>query len=111
MIERIFMQVNLAKREAEITLDNKDYDERLTNYQRKKWIENGLDPDVEEQNLKKQKDREEKERKKANKLRYEEQKKNSAELQTGDERFKNFQATKRPSTNDKKNTNKKVKTK
>lgn len=39
------MQVSVSKREAEIALDNKDFDERTHNYRRKKWIEDGLDPD------------------------------------------------------------------
>ena len=46
MVERIFMQVNVSRRENEITLDNKDFDERAQNYRRKKWIMDGLDPDV-----------------------------------------------------------------
>lgn len=45
LVERIFMQVSVSKREAEIALDNKDFDERTHNYRRKKWIEDGLDPD------------------------------------------------------------------
>jgi ATP-dependent RNA helicase DDX49/DBP8 len=48
-VERIFLQVNVAKREAEIQLDNKDFDERLHNYRRKKWMEDGLDPDAMEE--------------------------------------------------------------
>jgi ATP-dependent RNA helicase DDX49/DBP8 len=49
LVERIFLQVNVAKREAEIQLDNKDFDERLHNYRRKKWMEDGLDPDAMEE--------------------------------------------------------------
>lgn len=45
MVERIFMQVNVSKRECEMALDNKDFDERAQIYRRKKWIENGDDPD------------------------------------------------------------------
>lgn len=45
LVERIFMQVSVSKREAEIALDNKDFDERTHNYRRKKWIEDGLNPD------------------------------------------------------------------
>jgi len=45
MVERIFMQVSVSKREAEVKLDNKDFDERKRNYRRKKWLENDLDPD------------------------------------------------------------------
>lgn len=50
------MQVSVTKREAEIKLDNKDFDERATNYRRKKWIEDGLDPDAMERKIKKEKD-------------------------------------------------------
>lgn len=39
------MQVSVSRREAEIELDSKDFDERTHNYRRKKWIENDLDPD------------------------------------------------------------------
>lgn len=49
------MQVSVTKREAEIKLDNKDFDERATNYRRKRWIEDGLDPDVMELNMQKEK--------------------------------------------------------
>lgn len=58
MVERIFMQVNVARREQEINLDNNDFDERAQNYRRKKWIMDGLDPDeMEEKYRKKQKDK------------------------------------------------------
>lgn len=39
------MQVSVSRREAELEMDNKDFDERKHNYRRKKWIEDGLDPD------------------------------------------------------------------
>ena len=39
------MQVNFARREQEISLDNNDFDERAQNYRRKKWIMEGQDPD------------------------------------------------------------------
>lgn len=45
MVERIFMQVNVSKRECEMALDNKDFDDRAHNYRRKKWLQNGQDPD------------------------------------------------------------------
>ena len=45
LVERIFLQVSVSKREAEIKLDNKDFDERAHNYRHKKWIEEGFDPD------------------------------------------------------------------
>lgn len=47
--EKIFLQVSVTKREAEISLDNNDFNERAQNYRRKKWIEQGLDPDLMEQ--------------------------------------------------------------
>lgn len=56
------MQVSVTKREAEIKLDNKDFDERATNYRRKKWIEDGLDPDAMERQMKREKDARIKER-------------------------------------------------
>ncbi|XP_075165514.1 putative ATP-dependent RNA helicase Dbp45A [Haematobia irritans] len=58
MVERIFMQVNVSRRESEIQLDNNDFDERAQNYRRKQWILEGKDPD-EMENLyrKKQKDK------------------------------------------------------
>lgn len=57
------MQVSVSKREAEMELDNKDYDERSNNYRRKKWIEDGLDPDVMEDKFKKQQKDKERQRK------------------------------------------------
>lgn len=44
-VERIFMQVSVSKREAELSIDNKDFDEKIENYRRKKWVEEGKDPD------------------------------------------------------------------
>ncbi|KFB51001.1 AGAP005130-PA-like protein [Anopheles sinensis] len=45
LVQRIFMQVNVARREAEMNLDNKDFDERQSNYRRMRWMQQGLDPD------------------------------------------------------------------
>ncbi|XP_030246878.1 probable ATP-dependent RNA helicase Dbp45A, partial [Drosophila navojoa] len=45
MVERIFMQVNVTRRESEMQLDNNDFDERAKNYRRKTWIMEGKDPD------------------------------------------------------------------
>lgn len=45
MVERIFMQVNVTRRESEMQLDNNDFDERAQNYRRKTWIMEGKDPD------------------------------------------------------------------
>lgn len=45
LVEHIFMQVSVSKREAEMKMDNEDFDQRTHNYRRKKWIVDGLDPD------------------------------------------------------------------
>uniref|UniRef100_A0A1B0CK84 RNA helicase n=1 Tax=Lutzomyia longipalpis TaxID=7200 RepID=A0A1B0CK84_LUTLO len=55
MVERIFMQVSVTKREAEIKLDNKDFEERKSNYRRIKWVEQGLDPEEEEAKFQREK--------------------------------------------------------
>lgn len=67
MVERIFMQVNVSKRECEMTLDSKDFDERAQIYRRKKWIENGDDPDEMENKWQQQQKDKRKQRKKAEK--------------------------------------------
>lgn len=67
MVERIFMQVNVSKRECEMTLDTKDFDERAQIYRRKKWIENGDDPDEMENKWKQEQKTKRKQRKKAEK--------------------------------------------
>lgn len=67
MVERIFMQVNVSKRECEMALDNKDFDERAQIYRRKKWIENGDDPDEMENKWTQQQKDKRKHRKKAEK--------------------------------------------
>uniref|UniRef100_A0A182QWU6 RNA helicase n=1 Tax=Anopheles farauti TaxID=69004 RepID=A0A182QWU6_9DIPT len=46
LVQRIFMQVKVARAEAEMNLDNKDFDERQHKYRRLRWIQDGLDPDV-----------------------------------------------------------------
>jgi ATP-dependent RNA helicase DDX49/DBP8 len=48
LVERIFMQVSVAIHEAETKVDNNDFDERIQNYRRKRWINEGLDPDEQE---------------------------------------------------------------
>lgn len=48
LVQRIFMEVSIAVHEAETKVDNNDFDERIQNYRRKKWISDGLDPDVQE---------------------------------------------------------------
>uniref|UniRef100_A0A182LU52 RNA helicase n=1 Tax=Anopheles culicifacies TaxID=139723 RepID=A0A182LU52_9DIPT len=45
LVQRIFMQVKVARAEAEMNLDNKDFDERQHKYRRLRWIQDGLDPD------------------------------------------------------------------
>lgn len=37
--------MSVSKRQAEIAMDNNDFDERAHSYRRKKWIEDGIDPD------------------------------------------------------------------
>lgn len=64
MVQRIFMQVSVSKREAEMSLDNKDFDDRAHNYRRKKWIEDGLDPDEMENKWKMEQKAKQKQRKK-----------------------------------------------
>lgn len=88
------MQVSVTKREAEIKLDNKDFDERAANYRRKKWIEEGLDPDLMEQQLKRDKEARVKERiqnAKARRRAVQESDKAQAEKYGKDERFKGVQ--------------------
>lgn len=45
LVERIFMQVSVAIlvaiHEAETKVDNNDFDERIQNYRRKRWISDG----------------------------------------------------------------------
>ncbi|XP_037902920.1 probable ATP-dependent RNA helicase Dbp45A [Hermetia illucens] len=86
MVERIFMQVNVSRRESEIQLDNKDFDERAQNYRRKKWIMDGLDPDEMEAKFENQQKQKAKERRKELKRRMAER---EAQEQTmmNDERF------------------------
>ncbi|XP_053687108.1 probable ATP-dependent RNA helicase Dbp45A, partial [Sabethes cyaneus] len=91
LVERIFMQVSVARREAEMNLDNKDFDERQHNYRRKKWIEQGLDPDEMEAKWKQEKQARAAERRERLKKENEERRRIATEQQlpaTGDERFK-----------------------
>lgn len=67
LVERIFMQVSMAMHEAESKVDNNDFDERIQNYRRKRWMENGLDPDEEEAKWQRELKRKIKERKAARK--------------------------------------------
>lgn len=100
MVERIFMQVNVSKRESEMALDTKDFDERAHNYRRKKWIEDGLDPDEMENKWKQEQKRKEKERKKAQREFIAKKKAMQVDdgehthLVNNDERFKNLDSEK-----------------
>lgn len=67
MVERIFMQVSVSKREQEMVLDNNDFDERASNYRRLKWLEEGLDPDEMENKFKDKQKEKQKQRKKIQK--------------------------------------------
>lgn len=53
MVGKIFLEVSASKSEAEVLLENSDVSERQENYQRKKCIEQGLDPDEFVANLRK----------------------------------------------------------
>ncbi|XP_031630319.1 probable ATP-dependent RNA helicase Dbp45A [Contarinia nasturtii] len=95
MVERIFMQVNVSRRECEMQLDNKDFDERAHNYRRKKWIENGDDPDEMENKWKVEQKAKQRQRKKAEreylaKKKAEKEAKASANNALIDERFANI---------------------
>ncbi|TMW43946.1 hypothetical protein DOY81_010978, partial [Sarcophaga bullata] len=110
MVERIFMQVNVTRRESEIQLDNNDFDERAQNYRRKQWILEGKDPD-EMENLyrKKQKDKI-KEIKRQRKERLEQLQDKEPTKLMQDERFKTvdnerFEKKKKSKKNDTSTTN------
>lgn len=94
MVERIFMQVSVSKREQEMALDNKDFDERAHNYRRKKWIENGQDPDEMENKWKQAQKEKLKQRKKVQKEWRAKKQAESAATETAtlneDERFKDI---------------------
>lgn len=61
------MQVSVSKREQEMVLDNKDFDERTSNYRRLKWIKQGQDPDEMENEYKKKQKEKQTQRKQAQK--------------------------------------------
>jgi len=87
MVDTIFMQVSVARREAGLKINNEDFDERIQNYRRKKWITEGLDPDEMEAKYEREVERRAQERKQA---RIEVAKKRKAEPSEllGDQRFK-----------------------
>ncbi|KAG5677334.1 hypothetical protein PVAND_007102 [Polypedilum vanderplanki] len=93
LVERIFMQVSVAIHEAETKVDNNDFDERIQNYRRKRWIAEGLDPDEEEakwQNEIKRRIRENRKKRKEEKKNL----KNEQSPQIEDSRFKNVEMKK-----------------
>lgn len=65
LVERIFLEVSVARREATMQLDNKDFDDRIQNYRRKRWITEGLDPDEMEAKYRREQKKKLKERRKA----------------------------------------------
>jgi ATP-dependent RNA helicase DDX49/DBP8 len=94
LVERIFMQVSVAIHEAETKIDNNDFDERIQNYRRKRWISEGLDPDAEEAKWSKELKRRIKERKAAAKANREKTKA-PPRIAVTDERFKNVEMKKK----------------
>lgn len=94
LVERIFMQVSMAMHEAEAKVDNNDFDERIQNYRRKRWIENGLDPDEQEAKWARELKRKIKERKKARKDAIKRER-SEPRKPIEDERFKNVEVKKK----------------
>lgn len=96
LVERIFMQVSVAVHEAETKVDNNDFDERIQNYRRKRWISDGLDPDVQEAKWEKELKRRIKERKANAKDEREKMKARAPpRLAIEDDRFKNVEVKKK----------------
>lgn len=87
------MQVSVAKREAEMQLDTKDFDDRIQNYRRKRWLEEGLDPDAMEEKYRRDQKRKLKERRKAYQEEAIRRKKEQNSLME-DERFKSIDTQK-----------------
>lgn len=99
LVERIFMQVSVAVHEAETKVDNTEFDERIQNYRRKRWITEGKDPDEEEAKFFKELKKRIKEHKAAAKTRREEMKsKAPPAIVVTDDRFKNVEVKKKKST-------------
>lgn len=94
LVERIFMQVSVAVHEAETKVDNTDFDERIQNYRRKRWIADGLDPDEQEAKWTKELKRRIKERK-ANAKAEREKVKSLGRIALTDDRFKNVEVKKK----------------
>lgn len=96
LVERIFMQVSVAIHEAETKVDNNDFDERIQNYRRKRWISDGLDPDEQEAKWQKELKRRIKERKANAKTEREKMKQRAPPaIVVNDERFKNVEVKKK----------------
>lgn len=96
LVERIFMEVSVAVIEAETKIDNNDFDERIQNYRRKRWISDGLDPDEQEAKWQKELKRRIKERKAAAKAEREKFKtKAPPAIVVADSRFANVEVKKR----------------
>lgn len=95
LVERIFMQVSVAVHEAETKVDNNDFDERIQNYRRKRWISDGLDPDEQEAKWQKELKRRIKDRKAAAKAEREKMKNIAPPKLISDERFKNVEVKKK----------------
>lgn len=100
LVERIFMQVSVAVHEAETKVDNTDFDERIQNYRRKRWISDGLDPDEQEAKWQKELKRRIKERKAKSKAEREKMKTHAPpRLAVEDDRFKNVEMKKKKKFN------------
>lgn len=96
LVERIFMQVSVAIHEAETKVDNDDFDERIENYRRKRWILEGKDPDEEEAKWQKEIKRRIKQRKEARKTeRQAKVKYDKPKIAIEDDRFKNVEEKKK----------------
>ena len=96
LVERIFMQVSVAIHEAETKIDNDDFDERIENYRKKKWILEGKNPDEEEAKWQREIKRRIKERRAARKAQKEANKEyKPPKIAIEDDRFKNVEAKKK----------------
>lgn len=74
------MQVSVARREAEMNLNNEDFDERQQRYRRVRWTQEGLDPDEMEAKWREEKEARAKERRLRLKQENEERRRREEEL-------------------------------
>lgn len=95
MVERIFFQVSVTKREAEIKLDNTNFYEKQKNYRSIMWLREGKDPEKMEAKYKKEKLDKEKERRKMRRKNMPKDKNNKMELIKNDTRFQNIEIKKK----------------